>query len=280
MKSINKFNMTVLSYSANEYFVRAAVSAFLTQLDPTIEELNDVKTAVSEAVTNCIVHAYKDSIGKIYITAELFDNNSIRIKIRDKGCGIENVEQAMQPLFTTVGGERAGLGFAVMQSFTDNVRVRSSLSKGTVVTLTKQFLPLIFKQLSSKVDFKTDKEASLILGTELAQKEDFCTEFLDYIMGVQVADSLQNAIDIISRNSTHHSDAIITENKEAAEKFVLCIDSAAVYVNASTRFTDGGEFGLGCEMGISTQKLHARGPMGLSELNTYKYVIHGNGQIR
>lgn len=146
--------------------------------------------------------------------------------------------------------------------------------------IAKQFLPLIFKQLSSKVDFKTDKEASLILGTELAQKEDFCAEFLDYIMGVQVADSLQNAIDIISRNSTHHSDAIITENKEAAEKFVLCIDSAAVYVNASTRFTDGGEFGLGCEMGISTQKLHARGPMGLSELNTYKYVIHGNGQIR
>lgn len=138
MKSINKFNMTVLSYSANEYFVRATVSAFLTQLDPTLEELNDVKTAVSEAVTNCIVHAYKDTIGKIYITAELFDNNSVRIRIRDKGCGIGDVEQAMQPLFTTVGGERAGLGFAVMQSFTDNVRVRSAIGKGTVVTLTKQ----------------------------------------------------------------------------------------------------------------------------------------------
>ena len=138
MKLINKFNMTVLSYSANEYFVRAAVSAFLTQLDPTIEELNDVKTAVSEAVTNCIVHAYKDTIGKIYITAELYDNNSIKIRIRDKGCGIKDVEQAMQPLFTTVGGERAGLGFAVMQSFTDNVRVKSTPNKGTVVTLVKQ----------------------------------------------------------------------------------------------------------------------------------------------
>ena len=138
MKSINKFNMTILSYSSNEYFVRAAVSAFLTQLDPTLEELNDVKTAVSEAVTNCIVHAYKECIGKIYITAELFDNNSVQIKIRDKGCGIANVEQAMQPLFTTVGGERAGLGFAVMQSFTDNVRVKSTPNKGTVVTLVKQ----------------------------------------------------------------------------------------------------------------------------------------------
>ena len=130
--------MTVLSYSANEYFVRAAVSAFLAQLDPTIEELNDVKTAVSEAVTNCIVHAYKDTIGKIYITAELFDNNSIRIKIRDKGCGIGDIEQAMQPLFTTVGGERAGLGFAVMQSFSDAVSVRSSLGKGTTVSLSKK----------------------------------------------------------------------------------------------------------------------------------------------
>lgn len=138
MKSINKFNMTVLSYSANEYFVRAAVSAFLAQLDPTIEELNDVKTAVSEAVTNCIVHAYKDTIGKIYITAELFDNNSIRIKIRDKGCGIGDIEQAMQPLFTTVGGERAGLGFAVMQSFSDSVSVRSALGKGTTVSLSKK----------------------------------------------------------------------------------------------------------------------------------------------
>lgn len=138
MKSINKFNMTILSYSSNEYFVRAAVSAFLTQLDPTLEELNDVKTAVSEAVTNCIVHAYKECIGKIYITAELFDNNSVQIKIRDKGCGIANVEQAMQPLFTTIGGERAGLGFAVMQSFTDNVKVKSVVGKGTVVTLRKQ----------------------------------------------------------------------------------------------------------------------------------------------
>ncbi len=138
MKQINKFTMTILSFSSNEYFARAAVAAFLTQLDPTIEELNDVKTAVSEAVTNCIVHAYKETIGKIYITVELLESNKVKIKIRDKGCGIDNIKQAMEPLFTTVGGERAGLGFAVMQSFSDNVKVHSKVGKGTTVTLIKQ----------------------------------------------------------------------------------------------------------------------------------------------
>ena len=138
MKQINKFTMTILSFSSNEYFARAAVAAFLTQLDPTIEELNDVKTAVSEAVTNCIVHAYKETIGKIYISAEILENNKIKIKIKDKGSGIENVKLAMEPLFTTVGGERAGLGFAVMQSFSDNVKVYSKVGKGTTITLIKQ----------------------------------------------------------------------------------------------------------------------------------------------
>ena len=146
--------------------------------------------------------------------------------------------------------------------------------------IANSFLPFLYKKLSSKVEFRTDKTASSVLGTNCANDADFSTEFLDYIIGVQVADSLETAIDIISKNSTHHSDAIITENEKSADKFVLCIDSAAVYVNASTRFTDGGEFGLGCEMGISTQKLHARGPMGLCELNTYKYIVRGNGQTR
>ena len=138
MKTTNKFSLTFPSYSTNEFFARSAVAAFITQLDPTLEELNDIKTAVSEAVTNAIVHAYKDSIGTIYITAELMDDHLIRVRIRDKGCGIEDVEQAMQPLFTTVGGERAGLGFAVMESFTDRVKVRSTPGKGTVVTLFKR----------------------------------------------------------------------------------------------------------------------------------------------
>ena len=113
-----------------------------------------------------------------------------------------------------------------------------------------------------------------------ADESAFDTEFLDYILAVGVVGSVDEAIEHIGKHSTHHSDAIITEDKAAADRFIRMVDSAAVYVNASTRFTDGGEFGLGCEMGISTQKLPPRGPMGLAELTTYKYVITGNGQIR
>ncbi len=125
----------------------------------------------------------------------------------------------------------------------------------------------------------THAAARIIDGTP-AGPEDFDTEFLDYILAVGVVDSVDEAIDHIQAHSTHHSDAIVTENDANAEKFVNGVDSAAVYVNVSTRFTDGGEFGLGCEMGISTQKLHARGPMGLDELSTYQYIIRGSGQIR
>ena len=138
MKANNSFSLTIPSKSNNEAFARAAVAAFVTQLDPTIEEINDVKTAVSEAVTNCIVHAYRDTIGKIYITAQLFADNTVCIRIRDAGCGIEDVKQAMEPLFTTGGGERAGLGFAGMQSFMDTIRVTSRVGKGTTVTLKKK----------------------------------------------------------------------------------------------------------------------------------------------
>ena len=137
METINKISMTIWSRSANEAFARVAIAAFASQLDPTLEEISDIKTAVSEAVTNCIVHAYSGKLGKIYITCEITDNAVLKIKIRDTGCGIDNVELAMQPLYTTVGGERAGLGFAVMQSFTDGVKVRSVLGKGTTVTLKK-----------------------------------------------------------------------------------------------------------------------------------------------
>ncbi|MBR6502114.1 MAG: anti-sigma F factor [Clostridia bacterium] len=141
MEIINKFSMNILSRSANEGFARATVAAFAAQLDPTLEEINDIKTAVSEAVTNCIVHAYRESIGKIYISGEITDTNIIKIKIRDNGCGIENVEKAMEPLYTTVGGERAGLGFAVMQSFMDSIRVRSHVGKGTTILLSKKIAP-------------------------------------------------------------------------------------------------------------------------------------------
>ena len=138
MNAMNECRMTLLSRSANEGFARVAVSSFIAQLDPTIEELSDIKTAVSEAVTNCIVHAYRETLGKIYITVSIYEQRKIRIVIRDTGCGIADVKQAMEPLFTTAGGERAGLGFAVMESFMDKLQVRSKPGKGTTVTLQKQ----------------------------------------------------------------------------------------------------------------------------------------------
>lgn len=138
MKCINETKFSFPAKSTNEAFARSAVAAFVMQLDPTISELADIKTSVSEAVTNSIVHGYKGKSGVIYITVQIFENNTITIKIRDKGCGIEDIEKAMEPLFTTGGDERAGLGFAVMQSFMDSIRVRSEVNKGTTVTLKKR----------------------------------------------------------------------------------------------------------------------------------------------
>jgi len=138
MKATNEIKITFLSYSTNESFARAAVAAFVAQLDPTVDELADIKTAVSEAVTNCIVHAYRNTIGRIYITVRLFDSGNVTVRVRDRGCGIEDVPKAMEPLYTTGGGERAGLGFAVMQSFCNRVTVSSAPGKGTTVTLQKK----------------------------------------------------------------------------------------------------------------------------------------------
>lgn len=133
----NSFKLVIPSKSSNESFARVTVAAFAAQLDPTLDEISDIKTSVSEAVTNCNVHAYPNSIGLIYISAEIKDN-TVKIKIRDKGCGIENVKQAREPLFTTGGEERAGLGFAVMESMMDSVRVSSKVGKGTTVTMKKR----------------------------------------------------------------------------------------------------------------------------------------------
>ena len=133
----NEMKLSFWSYSSNEGFARAAVAAFVAQADPTIEELADLKTAVSEAVTNCIVHGYRDGIGRIYITVCL-EEGTATVKIRDQGCGIADVRRAMEPLFTTGEEERAGLGFSVMESFTDKLTVRSALGKGTTVTMRKQ----------------------------------------------------------------------------------------------------------------------------------------------
>ncbi len=137
-KAINDFKMNIPSKSVNEGFLRAVVSAFSALCDPTIEEINDIKTAVSEAVTNAIVHGYREKQGRIYIEAKILSENVLRIKIKDKGEGIEDVKKAMEPLFTTAGDDRSGLGFTVMESFCDRVTVKSERGKGTLVTLTKK----------------------------------------------------------------------------------------------------------------------------------------------
>ena len=150
--------------------------------------------------------------------------------------------------------------------------------------IASDFLPLVKERLvdarEKSVELRLDEQAQAIISGTAAQEQDFDTEFLDYILAVKVVDGVEEAVDHIEAHSTHHSDAIVTENPETAACFTKQVDSAAVYVNASTRFTDGGQFGLGCEMGISTQKLHARGPMGLREMTSYKYIVSGNGQVR
>ncbi len=150
--------------------------------------------------------------------------------------------------------------------------------------IAQEFLPMVYdrlvKQRSQPVELRLDETAAGIIPGTPAKAQDFDTEFLDYILAVKCVAGVEEAVAHITAHSTGHSEAIVTRDKQAEALFTAQVDSAAVYVNASTRFTDGGEFGLGCEMGISTQKLHARGPMGLRELTTYKYIIHGNGHIR
>ena len=151
-----------------------------------------------------------------------------------------------------------------------------------------EFLPKLARRLGPArvarglhpVELRLDERAAAVIDGTPAGPKDFDTEFLDYILAVKVVDNVEEAIGHIAEHSTGHSEAILTRNEAHAALFTAAVDSAAVYVNCSTRFTDGGEFGLGCEMGISTQKLHARGPMGLQELCSYKYIIHGDGQVR
>ena len=146
--------------------------------------------------------------------------------------------------------------------------------------IANEFLPKLYEMFGGRVEIIGCEETRKIIDATPANENDFDTEFLDYKMAVKIVDGVKQAVEHIANHSTHHSESIITACDDAAQYFTTMVDSAAVYVNASTRFTDGGQFGLGCEMGISTQKLHARGPMGLMELNTYKYIINGNGQVR
>ena len=138
MKAENEMTLTFPSRSANEAFARAAVACFAAQLDPNLEELNDIKTAVSEAVTNCIVHAYRDTIGLVTIRCRILPDSVLDVVVRDKGCGMEDIEKARTPMFATGGPERSGMGFTIMESFMDTLKVRSRPGKGTVVTMRKR----------------------------------------------------------------------------------------------------------------------------------------------
>ena len=141
MKPIDQVTVTFTSHSANEGFARACAACFAAQLDPTLDELADIKTAVSEAVTNAIVHAYPDRLGKISMRLRLFEGGVIEIQVKDSGVGIPDVDQARTPLYTTGGEERSGMGFTIMESFTDGLRVRSQPDKGTIVTMRKRLVP-------------------------------------------------------------------------------------------------------------------------------------------
>ena len=141
MKPVNEMDLKFLSRSSNESFARAAVAAFVAQIDPTIDELADIKTAVSEAVTNCIVHAYPDTLGRISMKLRLFEDNSLEIVVKDWGVGIADVEQARTPLFTTGSEERSGMGFTIMESFMDRLVVRSTPGRGTTVVMRKRLAP-------------------------------------------------------------------------------------------------------------------------------------------
>jgi len=207
------------------------------------------------------------------------------------------VENATVPCIETGTGichiyvdDSADLQTAV--NIIDNAKMsRPSVCNATEVCIVNrkianEFLPLLKERLTNRTDGKPscelrlDTQAQKIITGTPASETDFDTEFLDYILAIKIVENVEEAVAHISKHSTHHSEAILTQNDENAAYFTQMVDSAAVYVNASTRFTDGGEFALGCEIGISTQKIHARGPMGLCEMNTYKYIIKGTGQIR
>jgi len=205
------------------------------------------------------------------------------------------VENAIVPVIETGTGivhvyVDKGADFQKALAIIENAKTsRPSVCNAMEVLLVDQaiasdFLPLVKERLVDEqersVELRLDEDAQAIISGTAAQEQDFDTEFLDYILAIKVVDGVEEAVDHIEAHSTHHSDAIVTENPETAAYFTQQVDSAAVYVNASTRFTDGGQFGLGCEMGISTQKLHARGPMGLREMTSYKYIVSGNGQVR
>ena len=246
----------------------------------------------SQGITENAVNLVQDT-SRASATALMTANGYIDLLIPRGGAGLINacVRQATVPCIATGTGichvyveKTADLDMAL--NIIENAKTsRPSVCNAEEVLLVdkaiaKTFLPMLHNRIGSKVELRLDEIAQGIIPGTPAGEQDYDTEFLDYILAVKCVEDVNAAVAHISAHSTGHSEAIVTRDVEAEKAFTAGVDSAAVYVNASTRFTDGGEFGLGCEMGISTQKLHARGPMGLRELTTYKYVIHGNGHVR
>ena len=247
---------------------------------------------IPETAVNPVQDTSRDSA-----TALMTANGYVDLLIPRGGAGLINtcVRTATVPCIATGTGichvyveKTADLSMAL--NIVENAKTsRPSVCNAEEVLLVDKaiaptFLPMLHDRLvvnaTHPVELRLDETAAAIIPGKAAGELDFDTEFLDYILAVKCVDGVQEAVSHIAAHSTGHSEAIVTQSKEAEQMFIAGVDSAAVYVNASTRFTDGGEFGLGCEMGISTQKLHARGPMGLRELTTYKYIIHGTGHIR
>ncbi|HBJ10877.1 MAG TPA: glutamate-5-semialdehyde dehydrogenase [Ruminococcaceae bacterium] len=275
--------------SGNVCVLRSGKEAFLSASAVVSALKRGLKAAdLSEDYINLVEDTSRGSANELMTATGLVD---LLIPRGGKGLISACVENATVPCIETGTGichiyvdKSADTDMAV--NIVDNAKAsRPSVCNAAEVCLVHrdiaaEFLPKLAKRFKNRVELRGDKEVCGIIDAVPAGENDFDTEFLDYIMAVAIVDSTEEAVKHIGRHSTHHSESIITNDSAAADYFTARVDSAAVYVNASTRFTDGGEFGLGCEMGISTQKLHARGPMGLCELNTYKYIISGNGQIR
>ena len=283
--------------SSNACVLRSGKEAFRSA-NAIVNALREGLTAAGlpENMINLIQDTTRASANEIMTATGLVD-----MLIPRGGAGLINacVENAKVPCIQTGTGichiyvdESANIEMAL--NIIENAKTsRPSVCNAEEVLvvnekIANEFLPKLKERIvdariaqgKTPVELHLCQKAAMIIDGKTAADTDFDTEFLDYILAVKVVEDVNEAIAHISAHSTKHSDAIITESAENAEVFMKSIDSAAVYVNASTRFTDGGEFGLGCEMGISTQKLHARGPMGLMELTTYKYIILGNGHIR
>ncbi len=280
--------------SGNVCVLRGGKEAFLSA--------NAIVTALragleKAGVLSDAIHLVQD-ISRESATALMKANEYIDLLIPRGGAGLINacVQNATVPCIATGTGichlyveKSADIDMAL--SIIENAKTSrpSVCNAAEVLLVDKEIAPTLLPALQKKlvaeraenpVELRLDAEAAKLIDGTPAGENDFDTEFLDYILAIKCVDNVFDAIAHISAHSTGHSEAIISTNQDAIAAFTTGVDSAAVYVNASTRFTDGGEFGLGCEMGISTQKLHARGPMGLRELCTYKYVIRGNGHIR